>query len=120
MKKLKDVVFHCGTLHVRWITAALETITSKHRDFQEISIYLSCSVVVTGNPASVRQTVGEETCGEWADLDRLLVRFLESRAVRTKVVYDVEAMGEKELHGHIGELLPEMTARGIIKPGTAR
>ena len=115
MKKLKDVAFRCETLHVRWIIVALETITSEQRGFQQISINIPRYLVVAGDPASVRRTVGEETYGEWTDLDRLLVRFLESRAVRTKIVYGVEARGEKGQHGHIGGLLPEMTARGIIE-----
>ena len=110
MKKLKDVAFRHRTLDVGWITMALETITSKQWDFQEISIYVRRSLIVTGDPKSVRQTVGEEVYGEWADLDHLLVQFLESRTVRTKVIYDV-----KGACGDIGGLLPEMMARGIIE-----
>ena len=94
---------------------ALETITSKHRDFKQISIYIPHNLVVAGDPASVIQTVREEIYGEWADLDRLLVRFLELRAVRTKIVYVVEKGGKEEARGYIGGLLPEITARGIFE-----
>jgi len=114
MKKLRDVAFRCGTLHVRWIVVALETITSNHRDFQEISIYIPRPLAVTGDPARVRQTVGEEIYGEWVELDHLLVRFLESRAVRMRIAYDAAVGGCKCMGG----LLPEMMARGIIELGT--
>ena len=113
MKKLKDVVFRCETLRVGWIIAILEAITSKQRGFQQITIHIPHYLLVTENPA--RQTVGGEIYGEWADLDHLLVRFLESQAVRTKIVYVVGGSGEKWVCGDIGGLLPEITARGIIE-----
>ena len=116
MKKLKAVAFRCETLRVRWIVVALETITSNHRDFQGISIYIPRFLVATGDPESIRRAVGEEIYGEWADLDHLLVRFLESCAVHTRIVYDEAAGGCKCMGG----LLPEMMARGIIEVGTSR
>jgi len=93
---------------------ALETITSKHRDFQQISIYIPRFVVVTGDSVSVRQAVGEEIYGDWVELDRLLVGFLELHAVRPRIVYDAAVGWCKR----VGELLPEMTARGIIELDT--
>ena len=35
---LKDATFSCGTLSMLWIVAALQIITPKHQDLQQISI----------------------------------------------------------------------------------
>jgi len=115
MKNLEDVVFQCGTMHIRWIIAALETITSKHRGLKQISIYIPYYILASFDPASVRQNIGEETRREWVDLDRILVQFWESRAVRTKIVYVVETRRKEEVCGPLDDLLPEMTAGGITK-----
>jgi hypothetical protein len=41
--KLKDVVFQPRSREVEWVTMALQTITSKHRDLRQISIHMPLS-----------------------------------------------------------------------------
>jgi len=84
---------------------ALQTITSEHRDLQQILIYVPSSSTSTGN---------QETDRQWMDLDRHLVQLWESHAIRTKVKYSV-ASEEKMVCGYTRGLLPEMTKRGIIE-----
>ena len=84
---------------------ALRTITSKHRDLQQISIYV---------PSRSTSTRDQETVSrQWMDLDRLLVQVWESHAIRTKVICG--AAEKKVMCGYIGSLLPEITKRGIIE-----
>jgi len=85
---------------------ALRTITSEHRDLQQISIH------VPSRSTSIRN---QETDMQWTDLDRLLVQLWESHAIYTKIVYSTEEEGRKAACGYIGGLLPEMTERGIIE-----
>jgi hypothetical protein len=103
------VVFRFDTLCVIWVTMALKTITSKHQDFRQISIYLS------PHPVDVGQTVGEEIYRQWADFDCTLIRLWESHAIRTNVICDTVAEGRKGFPEYIGGLLPEMTKRGIVE-----
>jgi len=97
---------------------AIQTITSDHRDLQQIAIYFPyCLGISTGMPVNLRQLVGEAGYGQWVDLDSLLVQFLESRAVRTKLVYGVGSEDEKlEMCEHIASLLPRIAERGMIQP----
>jgi len=85
---------------------ALQTITSKHRDLQQISIY------VPFHFTSIRY---QETDRQWMDLDRLLVKLWESHAVRTKVMYSAVREEKKAVCEYLGGLLPEMTEKGIIE-----
>jgi hypothetical protein len=101
--KLKGIVFRCGLLHSEWVAMALETITSQRRDLQRISIYV---------PHPLHYVYDEGT--QWLHLDRLLVRFWDSRLIRPKVVYRRAMNGEKGMEDWIGRLLPEITKRGII------
>lgn len=57
--KLKEVVFRFNT-GARLIDMALETITSKHRDLQQISVYIPSSSLPLGDPVDVRRILGEE------------------------------------------------------------
>jgi len=94
---------------------ALKTITSGHRDLQRISIDISYDVTLIADPTDVRQTVVEEICGEWMELDRLLVHFWESCAIRAKITYKTEEWEKEVARGYMGSLLPETTARGIVE-----
>jgi len=102
-------------LHARWIVMALQTITSRHRDFRQITIYGHYHFTLTAYPAGVGKILGEEISGEWMDLDRLLVQLWESHGIRTRMVYAAKRKEKKERSGYVGGLLPEMTARGIIE-----
>jgi len=120
--KLKDVIFRWGLArlphitHMRWAVKALETITSKHRDLQHISIGATYLHSTVNDPASLRQAIGEENYEEWMEFDRLLVRFWESRGIRTKIVYSVGGRAKQVVtHESARYLLPEVTARGAIE-----
>ena len=52
--------------------------------------------------------------GEWFDLDRLLVRFLESCPARQKIIWMTLSGGKQGITGFIEYLLPELKRRGMI------
>ena len=111
--RLRDTVFRIGSLRVEWITLALQTIASKHRDLGRISIdvpaYLTCIHV----GPDIRQTVGEGIFGQWTDLDSLLVHLWESRSIRPSVIRTWR-WGNGDVGDCVGCLLPEMVRRGVV------
>jgi hypothetical protein len=113
--KLKDVVFRPAPRKVKWVTTALQTITPKHRDLQQISIWTLYPSFVcnAGVYTDVKGAVGEAGYGEWLDLDRFLVQLWESRSIRPKVAC-TPRQTRQELVDLIECLLPEITKRGII------
>ena len=107
--KLKDVLFGCEFLDIKWVTVALETAT-KLRDLQGISIDVpSISAHVT--PAN-KETLRTP----WSDLDSLLVQFWESHSIRMKISHQRPG-SEDEGRGLVDwseYLLPESTERGVV------
>ena len=55
-----------------------------------------------------------QICGQWSSLDRLLVRFWESRSIRPRVTYDTSMVQWGWARAYTKSLLPQITARGII------
>jgi len=112
---LHNLVFRPKFLDAEWITIALQTITSEHRDLQQILIHLPYSLTMFG--MDVGRFVGEATCRGWLDLDRLLVQLWESCSVCPKL--ECVRLGLTWWPGtkyYIGCLFPEMTKRGIVDP----
>jgi len=87
--KLKDVVLRCGSPNNEWVTTTLETVTFQHQDLQQISIHIppTLSHAMPGDDATVERVEGADPQTQWSDLDRLLVRFWDTRSIRPKVVY---------------------------------
>jgi len=112
--RLKDVAFRAKSQSVKWITMALHTITPEHRDLRQISIYVHLDSTTTRVGANIRQTIGEQTSGQWLNLDRLLARFWESRSIRPKVIWMAPKVGKRAMRNCIGCLLPVITMRGLI------
>ena len=111
--KLEDAVFRPASLeNVRWVTSTLETITPAHRNLQQITIYIPYDPQAHFN--FFTSTVGEEKCGQWSNLDRLLVRFWESRSIRPGVAYDTSMVQWGWARAYTEDLLPQIAARGII------
>jgi hypothetical protein len=108
--KLNDLVFRPGPRRVRWIIAALQTITPNHRDLRQITIRIPSYWILLGIPANVRAFVGEAHGKLWLDIDRLLIQLWETHLIRPKVICPTE--GGMEFT--IGYLLPEITKRGMI------
>ena len=108
--KLKDVVFQLESRGVKWVIAALRTITPKHRDLRQIIIDVSFNVVLLGAGANVPQAIGETNYRQWLDLDRFLVQFWESHSIRPKFT----SATERDMGKRFRRLLPEITKRGII------
>jgi hypothetical protein len=100
--KLKDVEFRCGRPNIQWITMALQSIESKN--LQQIIVH--CYSIFQ-NP------VGEIAHRAWRDLDRVLVQFWTSRAIRPKIEYEAGEEGE-DLKGLAPVLLPELTRRQVV------
>ena len=107
-----DVAFRLNLQNVEWITVALQTITPKSRDLRRISIYVPHYLTDVGG--DVRKTIGERNFEKWLDLDRLLVRFWESRSIRPMVVRTTPDDERWDGSDCIGSLLPEITRKGIV------
>jgi hypothetical protein len=104
--KLKEVAFRSRKFFTTWITKALRTITSEHRNLRLISIY-NASIYNSFPHSSPNITAG------WLDLDRILVQLWESHTVRTKI--HTSGKEDGEVCEFISGLLPETTKRGIIE-----
>ena len=96
---------------------ALRTITLGHRDLRQISIHL-CYDAAFGfgflGP-DVRQRVGEQTCRQWSELDRLLVQINELHSSRLMLICLTLKKEVEEMRDPIEYLLPEMAERGLIE-----
>lgn len=101
--KLKHVVFRWGSLGSGWITMALETITLRHQDLQQISIDVWGGLVALTSPDA-----------RWSDLDRLLLKLWDSHSIRPKVVDSLTEVAKTGSRDWVGYLFPEATGRGII------
>ena len=90
---------------------ALQTITSEHKDLQQISICLSYDITLDGPDVNIREKIGETVYKQWLDLDRLLIRFWESHSIRPEISYPYGSRdGPKEV---LDCLLPEIMKREI-------
>ena len=114
-KKLKDVVFRPGLIS-EWVITSLGTISSRHRDLQQISIHIPdiWSYAVQEDGVTLERVLEANSDTKWLDLDRLLVQFWESRSIRPKVVCNLTELEKKEGRDWGGHLFPELTRRGII------
>ena len=109
--KLQDVIFRPDFPSVKWITAALQTTTPKHRELQKITIRVPYSSTFPDNVDTVERST---TFGEWMDLDRLLVQFWESRSTHPKVECTTWQGWNGSMRGFFDCFLPELTRRGTI------
>jgi hypothetical protein len=100
--KLKELSFVCGTFNVQRVTMALQTIQSK--SLQQITIH---PYAIFTNP------IREMVLQEWHDLDRLLIQFWTSHAIRLKIAHGT-GKREYDLRTFAPDLLPELTRRGLI------
>ena len=97
----------------------LETIASKHRDFQQVTIHIPSFVSYVS--AEYLTMVEEEWIENaspgvrWSDLDRVLIKLWESHMTRVKVIYPQPGIsyGGREMRDWAVYLLPESTKRGI-------
>jgi len=112
--KLKHSAFRVESRQVDWVTSALRTITPKHRDFRQITIYLAHDPTLWNVGTNVRQIVGELVFGQWLELDRLLAKLWESRSIRPQILYFAPLGNGKRITTRMGCLLPEITKRRII------
>ena len=101
-------MFEFNRTHITWITAALNTITSRHTALQRISIHF--------HDLYGEQPSGEANGGEieqqWMDLDTTLVGLCRSHARRMNAFCDGET--DKTIREYMGYLLPKMTEEGLI------
>ena len=91
-----------------WITAALNTITSKHTALQRISIHFHD--VYDERPSG--EAIGGEIEQQWMDLDTTLVGLCRSHTRRMNALCDGKT--EETIREYIGCLLPKMTEEGLI------
>ena len=109
------MAFRLNSWSVKWVITALQTITPKHQDLQQITIHIPYYLTVAKVFADVRRAIGEAGYGQWLELDRLFVQVWESRSIRPKAVVCAMQVKEKEdMRDCIGRLLPETTKGGII------
>ena len=111
--RLKDVTFRVEFPGIEWVTAALQTVTSKHRDLRRILISLTYYSVDVLHGVNVERIVGKQIPGQWPELDRLLAQLWESHSIRPKILcYGLPSGGF--ISDVVGRLLPEATEEGII------
>ena len=110
--KLKEVTFHLQHLSVACVTLTLKTITSEHRDIQESLIQARALSNLTDWPTSTA-AVGDNTRGQWLDLERILIQLWKLHTACAKIGYYPGMRGE--CHQLMGDLLPEATKRGIVE-----
>ena len=106
------VFFRSEDLSTMWITAALKTITPKHRGFRDVTIHMPfnsipCSIQ---GAANLQRDVGEEVYWQWMDLDNILSQLCESHGVRV-MVRDWPKKNKREVLELIEGLLPETAKR---------
>ena len=117
--KLREVILWLGSQRVEWVTMALQTIGREHRDLKRISIEVHpfLTIIPASTYPNVGQVIGEGNVRQWLDLDRSLVHLQESRSIRTRVIRPWSRPNADFLDS-FGDLLPEITKRGMI--GLAR
>ena len=110
--KLRSVVLRVQEHSVLWVTMALKTITSRHRDLREVTFYITIATnsAFVNKSDNARQIIGDQTYALWMDLDRLLVQLSELGAIRVRVRC-WSSGGNKQMHKYFKSLLPEV-ARG--------
>ena len=95
---------------------ALKTITSSHRNLQQISIRLPSHFGHT-IPATIEQRIEAARPGmRWPDLDRHLIEFWESRSIRIRILcpHSRPTHGKRGVKDWVPYLLPELTKKGVI------
>ena len=91
---------------------ALKTITSEHRDPQQVSIHFPPDF--TSIDLEIRFGEAPASAREWWDLDRFLVQLWESRSIRPKITSNSVLLREAQaVRCCVEYLLPEVTKRGV-------
>ena len=123
--KLRNVVFTCGpeSRQSGWITEALGTLTSEHKNLLQISILIPWPRHFTIDGDRITIKCAEDPGSRWWLLDHFLAKFLDSRSVRLEVMCpevnfrtDIRMKGMRDW---AVLLLPEATKRravDIIEP----
>lgn len=104
------MAFRFNRLYVIWVTESLKTITSEHKDFQRILIYIPFCLDKT-----FRWAFRTAAYQQWKGLDDILVKLWETRAARTKVVYNAKEGRRQDMCKFIEGLLPEIGRRKGIE-----
>ena len=87
-KTLKEVAFSFEVNHTEWVNATLSTITSGHKDLQQVLIYLSPLVNVRGGLANIRDWaagLGGEARQELMNLNETLLHLPKLHAIPVKI-----------------------------------
>lgn len=113
-KKPQEAVFHPEELNTSWVAMTLKTITSEHRDLQKVLIHCFGISDYGDGQTNARTTIGDESHGDWIDLDRTLMQVWESLAVCTEISYFSRGK-RKRARNFMEHLFPETTKRGIVK-----
>ena len=103
----------------QWVAKTLRTTTHNHRSLQQVSLALCQNYYfgyfTTKNPTNLSKVIGRTICPGWLELDDALVQLWESHSIRSEPKYVVLVEGKVEGGCWAGSLLPEATARGIIR-----
>lgn len=114
--KLRDATFEFR--RPQWVSDTLRTIAPSNGNLQQIS--LSAPYVIftlsfrSVDPATLPRVLGETTCREWLELDRLLVLLWETHSIRLKILYlGSFRVDRPSARKCMDSLFPEVTTRGI-------
>ena len=120
-KNLKHVSFSVSR-NPQWIIPTLQTVTSAHKRFQQISFNISfisleldtdCEDII--DTTSFKDAIGEAICRGYSELDLLLAQLQESYSIRLEVTYTVYSwVNLTRARSWVESLLPELLTRGIV------
>jgi len=106
--RLKEVVFRLQALGDIWSALPLKTLTSKHRDLRQISIYIPVNIPMTFT------RMNDEIRRQWMQLDHILVRSCESNGTLIRAICYMEG-GIEGARKRVEALLPKVTKGGIFE-----
>jgi hypothetical protein len=91
----------------------VDTITSKHADLQQISIYLPLPICCSEYPMAIDKAPPGK---HWRDLDRILIKLWEFYSIRTRLLaYRIDMQdGGRVIRNRTEYLLP-----GLMNEGNA-
>ena len=95
---LKDIAL-ISRFNPKWAAMALRTITSDHRNLQEISYNTSTLLTY------------KRDYPEWLELDRVFIKLWESHSIRTRVLWNSASLRETMTKCVVVKLLPNAMTR---------
>ena len=110
--KLRVLTLRSAESSIVWVINSLKTITSRHKDLQEVLIRPDFFITPLDNCGNLKKTIGKDYFQHWRDLDYTLTQLSESHGVRVRVVYYSNLKAEEtKVQKCMEKLFPTITQR---------